>query len=59
MFETYDELKALADWKGFAVAGSAYDAELSLGTIDGTDLLWKETSVMVVPMLESHQFPAS
>ncbi len=47
VFETYDALKALAKEEGAAIVGSVYDAELSLGTIDGIDLLWKETSVMV------------
>ena len=50
VFGTYDALKALAGREGLETSGSAYDAELSLGTADGTDLLWKEASVMVGPL---------
>lgn len=52
VFETYDAFKALANREGLAIVGDAYDAELSLGTIDGADLLWKETSVLVAPAVE-------
>lgn len=47
VFAAYDALRARARREGLAIAGSAYDTELSLGTVDGTDLLWTETSVMV------------
>lgn len=50
VFETYDALKDLAEQEGLTIIGDVYDAELSLGTIDDTDLLWKETSVLVEPI---------
>lgn len=47
VFAAYDALRARAQREGLAIVGSACDAELSLGTAGGTDLLWTETSVMV------------
>lgn len=47
VFEMYSEVSLLMEREGIALAGDAYTAELSLGTIDGSDLLWAETNVAV------------
>lgn len=47
VFEMYRKISLLLEREGIALTGDVYTAELSLGTIGGSDFLWAETSVMV------------
>lgn len=47
VFEMYGKIALLMEREGIVPTGDAYTAELSLGTIEGSDFLWAETNVMV------------
>lgn len=47
VFEMFREIDLLMEREGIALAGDVYMAELSLGTVDGSDFLWVETNAMV------------
>lgn len=47
VFDAFDEMRGIAGREGLAIAGDAYSAELTMGSIGGGDCLWVETSALV------------
>lgn len=47
VFEMYRKISLLMEREGIALTGDVYTAELSLGTIDGSDFVWVETKAMI------------